>query len=294
MTYRMHQIRFDAIGTGWIVDVSGKPPALLSDSLESAVRRRIEIFDKRFSRFRDDSMVADMARHAGAYQIEQSERPLIELYRTLYDLTGGLFTPLIGQALSDAGYDADYSLKSKSQIAHTDRWEDVIHIQGEMITLKKPALLDFGAAGKGFIIDEVASMLKSYGVDGYCVDAGGDMVYYSAAGKPLRVGLENPCNTKQVIGVAAVSNASICGSSGNKRNWGPHHHIMNPFTHSSPDRIAAVWTIADSAMVADALATSLFFVNPEILHRFNFEYLIVRSDFTVEKSSRFPAELYYN
>jgi thiamine biosynthesis lipoprotein ApbE len=54
-----------------------------------------------------------------------------------------------------------------------------------------------------------------------------------------------------------------------------------------------VWVVADSTVVADALTTCLFFVDPETLFGlYNFEYLIVYKDFSIQKSDSFAAELF--
>ena len=162
------------------------------------------------------------------------------------------------------------------------------------LNLKKPALLDFGAAGKGYLVDIVGNLLHKEKIYSYCIDAGGDILYKSKEYKPLRVGLENPNNLKQVIGVASILNKSICASAGNRRKWGKFNHIIDPHTLSSPTNILATWAIADIAVLADALSTCLFFIQPEVLKKeYNFEYLMLNSDFSIEKSPNFSSEIFY-
>ena len=114
-----------------------------------------------------------------------------------------------------------------------------------------------------------------------------------ARGETLRVGLEHPEDTTSVIGVANISNQSLCGSAGNRRKWADFHHIINPETLSSPKELLAVWVIAKNTLLADILTTGLFFVSPDsLLKHFKFEYLILRPDYSVEKSEGFNVELY--
>lgn len=288
------QHKFEAIGTQWVIDVFDAPPDLLQDKIIAAIQRRIDAFDRRYSRFRTDTMVHEMSQKAGIYTILPNERPLLDLYERLYGITEGLVTPLIGQVLVDTGYDAQYSLRPKTHTQPVEKWADILNYDGNTLTLKKPALLDFGAAGKGFLVDEVSEILKKAGVVSFCVDAGGDMYYQSADNTPIEVGLEHPENQNQVIGSTALLNASICGSAGNRRAWGMFHHIINPRTLLSPTQIKSVWVIAASAMLADALATCLFFVSPQTLSSFEFQYLILYKDYTVEKSKDLEVKLYYN
>ena len=68
---------------------------------------------------------------------------------------------------------------------------------------------------------------------------------------------------------------------------------MNPKTLSYPKDIIAVWVVAEKAMVADALTTCLFFVPASTLAgAYDFEYMLVRSDHSTEKSDGFSAEVF--
>ncbi len=289
------QCTFEAIGTSWQIDIFGRIYSAESQELFGKISALIEIFDQTYSRFREDSLVTKISHQQGEYVLPADAQPLFSLYQDLYQLTDGHFTPLIGQVLSDAGYDSSYTLKPKHRLQTPATWEDVIKYQPETntLTVKQPALLDFGAAGKGYLIDLVGQLLRTHGQESFCIDAGGDILYSNSNNQPLRVGLENPDNLEQVIGVASISNKSICGSAGNRRKWQNFHHIIDPKTLSSPHSILASWVTADTAILADALSTCLFFVPAELLSkRYNFEYLTLNADHTVKRSHQFPAELY--
>jgi len=130
-------------------------------------------------------------------------------------------------------------------------------------------------------------------VESFSVNAGGDICVRDKKGVPMRIGLEHPEDTALAIGVAEISNQSICGSAGNRRAWGEYHHIMNPHTLASVRAVSAVWVVAQTTMLADALATCLFFVTPFTLSsRYAFQYLMMYSDSSVERSAQFPAELF--
>ena len=291
----MAQFNFKAIGTTWRIDIFKPLSDVQSRDLLSKINARIEIFDKTYSRFREDSLVTQMSRTVGTYVLPEDAKPMLSLYQDLYMRTGGLVTPLIGNLISDAGYDAKYSLKQKGDLKPSPKWEDVLDCQQSgdetRLIIKKPVLLDFGAAGKGYLIDIVANLLEQNGVAEYCIDAGGDILHKGSI--PTRVGLENPQNFKEVIGIYPLQNKSICGSAGNRRAWGNFTHIINPKTLTSPRDILAVWVVADSAMIADGLTTCLFFVDPATLtDGYKFEYLIVRSDHSIEKPNGFEGEMF--
>lgn len=285
------QFNFEAIGTAWTIDIYQNLSEKEKSNILNLIQSRIELFDKAYSRFREDSIVTEISKSSGLYTMPEDFNLMIETCKKLYDLSGGLFTPLIGQVLVDAGYDEKYSLKQNKILETPPIWEEVIEYKKPNLTIKKPALLDFGALGKGYLIDIIAELLEENGFDSYCVEAGGDMIYKGS--ESLKVGFENPNNTEQVIGVVNLKNESICGSSGNRRKWGNFHHIINPKSLTSPLEILSVWVIAESAIIADALSTCLFFISPDEFNKvYNFEYLILRADFSIEKSAHFPGEIF--
>jgi thiamine biosynthesis lipoprotein len=259
-----------------------------------SIHDRIEAFDQAYSRFRADSLVTRIAQSSGRHQFPADASALFTWYRMLYDVTAGAVTPLIGNALSDAGYDAQYSLVEKSMTS-PKAWDDVMRFDAasNVLETSEPMLLDFGAAGKGYLIDIVAALLRNAGIDSYCIDAGGDIAYQSEANEPLRIGLENPHDTTEAIGVASILNQSICGSAGNRRRWGRFHHTLDPRTLTSPDGIAAVWVVAENTMIADGITTALNFAPSETLLRsVPFSFAILNKDGRLSASPDFPAEFF--
>lgn len=285
-------MEFEAIGTHWNITIQDK----ISDGKQSDIFKlimdRIAVYDKHYSRFRNDSLVAEMSRHAGEYVLPDDAKPMFDLYEKMYKQTNGSVTPLIGNLLSDAGYDATYSLETKT-LYTPPKWEDAIDYIFPRLTIKQPVLIDVGAAGKGYLVDIVSDLLLDQGVTSFTINAGGDIVHRDAEEKKIRVGLEHPNDSTSAIGIAQIGNESICGSAGNRRVWNQFHHILDPHTLESPRHISAIWVIAKTGLLADALTTCLFFVEPEMLKmEFSFEYLIIYADLTMRKSTGFNAEIF--
>ena len=285
------QFNFEGIGTKWQISISKTLPEADKEKILSLIKERIDIFDRAYSRFRDDSLVTKMSKETGNFIFPEDAKPMLELYYDLYKRTDGFFTPLIGNLISDAGYDAKYSLQQKSNLKEVPKWEEVILYEHPNIQIKKPAILDFGAGGKGYLVDIVGNLLEENNISEYFINAGGDILHKGQT--PIRVGLENPEDINQVIGVYTLQNRSICGSAGNRRTWGEFTHIMNPKTRLSQKNILAVWVIADTALLADSLATCLFFIKAETLVNFyKFEYILIKNDFSIEQSDNFSGEMF--
>lgn len=302
----MHRVaEFEAIGTHWTIDLpEALDPTVVSSVLRD-IRERIERFDQTYSRFRADSIVTAISKNAGTYTLPIDAIPMMAFYRQLYDATNGAVTPLIGNVLSDAGYDAEYSLIEKPMTS-LKPWDDVMMWNPATceLTVREPVLLDFGAAGKGYCVDVIAALIQSRGIESFVIDAGGDVCIRNLplltkegvggrCERGLRIGLENPSDPSQAIGIATIVNQSICGSAGNRRRWGRFHHTIDPRTLESPNEFAAVWVVADSTMFADGLTTALQFAPPEQLASLGgFEYAMLDAEQRLIASPQFPAEFF--
>jgi thiamine biosynthesis lipoprotein len=283
---------FEAIGTSWSIVISQKMSDLLYKKLITMIDQRIELFDRHYSRFRKDSLVSSMAQTKGEYILPNDGKPMFDFYKELYDITDGEMTPLIGQLLSDYGYDREYSLIQKD-LKPTPSWTTALDYKFPKLLIKKPVLIDVGALGKGYIVDIISDLIENSGIKKFSINAGGDILNRNVLGRLNKIGLEHPIELDQVIGVAEITNGSICGSAGNRRRWGNIHHIVSPSSQSSPDEILASWVVADKALLADGLSTALFFIEaPKLQQKYKFEYAIVRKDLSLERSENFPAEFF--
>lgn len=270
---------FQAIGTRWEVDTDR--PLDVVDL--GAVHDRIARFDADWSRFRPDSWVSRVAgAGAGEYDLPADAGPLLAAYDIADGCTHGAVSPLVGQALDDLGYDAAYRLRPRLDpdgqlLAHpAPPWSQVRRISGR-ITLPTPALIDVGAAGKGYLVDLVSEVLTERGLTPHVVDAGGDI---RVIGGPLRVALEDPHDPARALGILRVSDGAIAGSAPNRRAWGPGlHHVVDARTGRPTDRVLATWAVADDALTADIAATALFFADPDLVAaRFGIRYVVLDAD----------------
>jgi FAD:protein FMN transferase len=284
------RLRFEAIGTHWDIDIPGVHTP--TPGLTSAIDERITSYAAVYSRFLPDSRVSTMAGQTGTYTFPPDSRQLFELYRRLYSATDHAVTPLIGQTMSQAGYDADYSFVQQT-LASPPAWDETIHYDPATCSLqvRRPILLDIGAAGKGHLVDLVAEVLRTHGITQFTIDAGGDILCQQP--QPETIGLEHPTQPGKIIGHIALATGSICGSASNRRSWGDMHHIIDPRTLRPVRDILATWVIASSALVADGLATALFFAAPESLRKIaDFEYVVVHDDMSVTYSATLPGTIY--
>ena len=285
---RPASISFEAIGTSWQIDTDEPMDA----ATRAAVMARIDAFDRTYSRFRDDSLVGRIARTPGTVEFPDDAGDLFELYRRLYEATGGAVSPLVGRSLETLGYDRAYTLRASGPALPAPSWDDSFAWDGRALTTIRPVTVDVGAAGKGYLVDIVGRMLTAAGHEGFVIDASGNILRHGEG--TIRVGLEHPWDASKAIGVANLGRGAICASAPNRRTWGEGlHHIVDATTGLPTRRVIATWAIADDALVADGLATALFFTDPARLQRdFDFSYVRMFADQTVEFWPHLDGEIY--
>jgi thiamine biosynthesis lipoprotein len=290
-----HSFRFDAIGTSWEIETD----APLGGGLRRAVLRRVDEFDRSYSRFRPDSLVTQLAEEAGSYVFPPDSIGLFDLYDRLVRATRGAIDPLVGRELELLGYDRAYSLvpaspamRAQADAGGRPTWAADVRRAGRVLTTERPVVIDVGAAGKGYLVDIVAAMLREAGLRRFVVDASGDLL--RGGGDVVRIGLEHPLDATQAIGVAELGEGALCASAGNRRAWGDGiHHIIDGRTGNPARDVIATWVVASTAAVADGLATALFFTRAhDLADVFHFSYVRMYADGRAERSRDFQGELF--
>jgi len=153
------KFEFDAIGTSWVIDCLDVPSNSDVALIKKQILDRIEIFDKTYSRFRKDSLIWKIKENPkGDYEFPADAKDLFILYKKFYQITKGKITLLIGSTLEELGYDYNYTLKSIKSISKIPKEDDVFIYDHPVLTSKRPHVLDFGAIGKGYLIDIISKI----------------------------------------------------------------------------------------------------------------------------------------
>lgn len=278
--------QFEAIGTIWTIDSADELPA----QVRARVAEVIDGFDREWSRFRGDSLVAQLARAAGSVAAPADTAAMLDAYAELSAATAGAVNPLVGVSLAALGYDIDYTLRAGEPQPAPERWCDIVSWDAHTLAVSEPVSLDVGALGKGRLVDLVLDCCADL-PGGVTVDAGGDL---AVRGRVERVGLEHPFDHTRAIGVIELDHGALCASAINRRAWGEGlHHVLDARTGQPVRTIAATWVVADTAMLADAVATALFFEGGDALAaRWDAQWVRMSTDGRVEWSRGSKAELF--
>jgi thiamine biosynthesis lipoprotein len=291
----MFRFTFDAIGAAWEIET----PSPLEMHTRRRILDRIEQFDVTYSRFRPDSLVARIASspEGGCFTFPEDAVALFDLYDRLHACTEGAVDPLIGRDLELLGYDRIYSLTPdadgiRSRALARPRWSNDVRREGPSLLTRRSLVIDIGAAGKGYLVDIVAGILREEGFTSFLVDGSGDLLH--AGDDALRIGLEHPLDAGLAIGVAHLKDRALCASAVNRRAWGDGlHHVIDGRTGAPTHDVVATWVVADDAATADGLATALFFVSADRLaYGFRFSWVRMFADGRAEISTDFDGELF--
>jgi len=177
-----------------------------------------------------------------------SVAPVVELFRERQD----------GTLPDDSDVRAALELVGAGQIDVSDRRINFDR-QGMRMTLDGIA--------KGYIVDAIAGALERHRIRDYLVEAGGDIRVRGSRGnrQPWRVAVQDPDKGTAFLDAIALTRGAVATSGSYEEYYDPdreHHHIVSAGTGMSPQHSRSVTVTAPTAMAADALATSVFLMEP--------------------------------
>jgi len=142
-------------------------------------------------------------------------------------------------------------------------------VEGRSIRLSLPGMgITLDGIAKGFVVDRMVAVLRDHGLSDFLINAGGDVRSAGTRenGEPWRVGVQDPQKRGELPDVIGLSDGAVATSGSYEIYFDPdrtHHHIVSPRTGASPQTHQSVSVVAPTTMAADALATSVFVMEPE-------------------------------
>ena len=236
-------------------------------SLPDMAVRRVEDLEQKWSRFRADSEVNALNRHAGQpFRVSPDTMTLVGRAIEAWRLSGGAFDPTILGALIRAGYDRSFDQLGASAPAGGSPLglgAADIGIDGETIRLPVGTGFDPGGIGKGLAADILAEELLADGAEGVCVNLGGDVRVTGTGpdGGTWTVGLEHPSVAEPLV-LLGLSRGAVATSTTLRRRWTTEgeqrHHLIDPHTGRPSDTdLVLASVVAAQAWIAEVLAKAV-------------------------------------
>jgi thiamine biosynthesis lipoprotein len=236
------------------------------EDIACAAAQEVERIGRKFSRYRSDSIVADInaAAKAGASITVDSETA--HLLNTAFDahrVSGGLFDISSG-VLREIWNDNTTVLPSQHQISEVlERTGlDKIAWTDSKLLFSVPGMqIDLGGLGKEYAADRVAEICWSQGIKSGLIDLGGDLVILGPHpdGTPWRIGVRDPASPDEALVTLFVAGGGVATSGDYERFWiidgKRYSHILNPMTGWPINGLSSVTVVAENGLKAGMMST---------------------------------------
>ena len=262
---------------GTYVEIQAYSSSLGVSHLEP-VFERIDLIERYQSRTMEGS---DIHRYnalgvSDTVQVSPETYRVVESAIGLAEITGGLFDPTIGEIVRLWGIGTE-----EERIPDRIRIEEALVGVGYQSALQllgdrnlrrlSRAELDLGGIAKGYAADEAALVLQAQGFESGLVSVGGDIAVFGEKpdGSLFRIGLQDPLRERgRYLAILEDTDIAVVTSGDYERYFEldgeRYHHIIDPETgRPGESDLHSVSVIAESAMVADALATAFFLLGSE-------------------------------
>lgn len=268
MTATIRRYAFPALGTECVLHLCADPVAARS------AEREILRIERRYSRYRSDSVLADINRVAargGSLRVDAETAALLDYAFACHRKSGGLFDITTG-ILRRAW---DFSSGRAPDPAEVARWLPLVGL--DRVAWRRPVLafptpgveLDFGGIGKEYAADRAAAVCAEAGVAHGLIDLGGDIraVGPRPDGAPWLVSIRDPRAADQSLAVVALEAGGVATSGDYERclviDGRRYGHILSPRTGWPAAGMTAVSVRAESCLVAGSVATIGMLKGPE-------------------------------
>jgi thiamine biosynthesis lipoprotein len=129
--------------------------------------------------------------------------------------------------------------------------------------------LGLGAIGKGYALDQCATLLAARGIGDYLLVSGGQVLARGTkGGRPWRVGLRDPRGgPEEIFARFELADGSLSTSADNEQFFEidgvRYHHILDPRTGWPSRGLRSATVLHAEATAADALSTALMVLGAE-------------------------------
>ncbi len=228
-----------------------------------AIRRMLAEVDRLediFSLYRPDSQIARLNRDGA---LEAPARALVEVIEAslrIASQSGGAFDPTIQPLwrLHAVGPPSARALEqARALVGH-----DAVDLDARGIRLGREGMaISLNGIAQGHITDRVTEILGNEGFENAVIELGETRALGTGPdGRPFSIGLARPFPPVGIARDLALADAALAVSGGyGTRLPGPGaHHIFDPRTGQSANRLAQVAVLSRRAMWADALSTAIY------------------------------------
>lgn len=265
MTPTVHRFAFSSMGCPCELQLETTDSGLAGIAA-AAAQAEVERLDRKYSHFRDDSLVARIGASADAgdsIDVDDETADLLDFSTTLHLQSGGRFDISAG-ALTKLWDLQDARVPDQTQIASALArcgWQRVIW-QRPRLRLGVPGMrLDLGGVVKEYAADRAAQACRDQGIAHGIVDLGGDLAVIGAHvdGTPWLAGIKAPRATNRAVARIQLHGGGLATSGDYERamlvDGRRYSHIIDPVSGYPVESYASISVLAETCLVAGAAST---------------------------------------
>lgn len=244
-----------------------------AETIARAAENEAFRIERKFSRYRDDSVVSEIARNAGRAPVAVDDETvaLVEAALELAQLTGGRFDPTVG-VLRRAWNFREPRVPADDELAalmpHVNH--GAVSVGDGTVFLRAEGMeLDLGGVGKEYAVDRVADVLRAQGVTSALLNFAGDVrtIGGRGDGRPWSLGVADPRAPGRCrFAVRLIGGAGVATSGDYERCFVKdgvrYHHLLDATTGRPARGVMSATVVAASAFLAGRLATAAFLLGP--------------------------------
>ena len=264
MTQTLRRITFQAMGSFCDIQIYNKSRVEGRKQVKILVNE-VNRLEKKYSRFSQDSFVAEINASAGydlGLKIDTETLTLFDHARSCHEQSDGLFD--ITSAVLSKLWDFN-----QGKVPTPEEIEKALPLVGfdklelNNSRLKMPANMeiDFGGIVKEYAADSAARLGRSLNIEQGLINLGGDFAVIGAQPdeQPWPVGVSDPQDSSKLIAKIALLDGGLA-SSGDYERFFEHEgkrysHIINPLDGWPSSGLRAVSVAANLCTVAGSMAT---------------------------------------
>lgn len=183
-------------------------------------------------------------------------------------LTNGEFDITVSPLLKKYGFYSTMSLEIFSRIPDNVTgvgWKNIVISKDNNVSLtNKNTWIDTSGIAVGYIVDQMANVLRSHGIRKFLIDGGGEIYCENHSDdKPWRVGIRKP-SSNGISCVLLLKNMAVSTSGDyenvlfDKESNSKISHIIDPIAMQAKKELpSSVTVIAKTCATADALSTGM-------------------------------------
>jgi thiamine biosynthesis lipoprotein len=248
-----------------------------TSGLKAKIDNRLHAINQSMSTYIPESEISRFNALQGTEEkmhVSQDFFQVLQAGKLLYSMTEGAWDGTVKPLVNLWGFgntQNPYNVPEQERIGHMLNQIGFHHIvlsePGEIRKKRTPLSLDLGSIAKGYAVDQIATLIRSQGIDDFLVEIGGE-VYAAGFRKDngkWRVGVNQPfkgARLDALYGIVELQDKAMA-TSGDYRNYfdvdgKTYSHILDPRTgYPVANGVVSVSITAATCAFADGLATAM-------------------------------------